>query len=193
MSTRAACIAAILLAAGCGGREGLSEKEFGDYFFWAIESAELVWDECTDASDFRGAISAPAFDENSFLVYRVSDDGQSLIDQDCTAIDPATCVDGDLGIVFARDGELFLFDPPAALGTELAPGCRLTTDPLWTLDDQGQAIALDVSITFGLDGEAACEGVDENIAKTGTNEFGIDGCVATIEVVGDFYARRSAP
>ena len=182
-------VAATLLAA-CGGRDGLSEREYGYILFWQVESAELVWDECTDADMFRSAISAPEFEDNSFVVYRVSDDGQSLIDQECTEIDASTCVDSDLDIVFEKNGDVFEFDPPMATGMQLAPGCNLTSDPLWSLDDQGQDLYLDVSLTFGLEGEGACEGVDENVAKSGSNEFGIDGCVATIEVVGDYYTRR---
>ena len=180
----------MLLLAACGGRDGLSEKEYGYILFWQVASAELVWNECTDADMFRSAISAPEFEDNSFVVYRVADDGQSLIDQDCTAIDAATCMDSDLDIVFEKAGDTYDYDPPMAVGIDLAPGCNLTSDPLWELDDQGQDLFLDVSLTFGLQGDGACEGVDENVAKSGSNEFGIDGCVATIEVVGDYYTRR---
>lgn len=190
MNARGLLIGAVVVLAACSGRDGLSDSEHGYIFFWQVESAELVWDECTDADQFRSAISAPVFEDNSFVVYRVSEDGESLIDQDCAAIDAATCKDSDLDIVFDRDGDLFRHDPPLAVGGELAPGCSLTTDPLWTIDDQGQVLYLDVSLTFGLQGEAACDGVDENVARSGTNEFGIDGCVATIEVVGDYHARR---
>lgn len=184
------CVLAVGLLAACGGRDGLSEKEHGYILFWQVEAAELVWDECTDADMFRSAIAAPEFEDNSFVVYRVADDGQSLIDQDCSEIDAATCKDSDLEIVFERNGDLFEFDPPLAVGMELAPGCNLTTDPLWVLDDQGQDLFLDVGLTFGLQGDGACDGVDENVAASGTNEFGIDDCRATIEVVGDYFTRR---
>ncbi len=185
----AALLVALTLTA-CGGRDGPQEREHGFILFWQVQAAELVWRDCTDADQFRSAIAAPTFEDNSFVVYRVSDDGNSLIDQDCTAIDASTCVDSELDIVFQRSGDVFLHDPPLVVGTELAPNCRLTSDPLWTLEDQGQQLSLDVSLTFGLDGGSACEGVDQNVARSGTNEFGIDGCVATIEVDADYYTRR---
>lgn len=190
----AVLIAGVFLSTGCGGRDGLSEKEYGYILFWEVTSADLVWHECTDADQFRGAISAPEFEDNSFIVYRVSDDGDTLVDQDCESIDASTCKDSDLGIVFEKADDGYAFDPPLAVGDELAPNCSLTSDPRWLLDDQGQDLFLDVSLTFGLQGEGtACDGVDENVAKSGTNEFGIDGCTATIEVVGDYYTRRRVP
>lgn len=179
------------LILGCGGRDaGPSEREYGQILFWEVTDTELLWDQCTDASDFRGTVEAPEFEENSFIVYRVSDDGSELIDQTCETTDADTCSDSDLNLVFERDGSDYLHDPEPTVGDEVAAGCRLVSDPLWTLSDEGTQLFLDVGLTFSLQGDG-CEGVDENIARTGMNEFGIDGCTTTIAVTADFFRRDS--
>ena len=191
MRTRLFVALLVLAASACGARDGLSDKDYGKILFWEVIDVELVWTECTDADFLRSSIVAPDFEENSFIIYLVSDDGSRLIDQDCTAVDGATCKDGEFDIVFQEAGGEYHYDPPQASGGEVSPGCSLTIDPLWVLEDEGQQLFLSAGTNFGLQPEVdgACMGVDDNIKASGSNEFGVVGCRASFEVVADYFAR----
>ena len=73
------CLLSLVLLAACGGsREpGPQASEYGAVTFWEVTALSGSVTSCTDAPDYASATEPPELDENSFLIYRVSEDGSS--------------------------------------------------------------------------------------------------------------------
>jgi hypothetical protein len=191
---RAGAIVVAVIAAACGPREaGPDEREFGEVQFWEVTGdGEITFGpECTDAESFRGDITPPEFQPNSFLVFKLSDDGSTATAQDCERIDPDSCVDDELDIVFEVDVDSHTYT--TALPTQIIPtgnpACDIEMAQTWTLEDLGETLTLDVDLPTTLVGDpAACAAAEEAIAAEGSNGQGIDGCVVNLHVETEFSA-----
>jgi hypothetical protein len=176
----------------CGPREaGPHEIDFGEVQFWEVAGpGEITFgEECTDADSFRGDIQPPEFQENSFIVFKISDDGDTATAQDCERIDPDTCEDDDLDIVFDRDDHNWTTTLPTQIIATGNPACETEMAQVWTLEDLGETLTLDVDLPTTLVGDpAACAAVEEAIVAEGTNGQGIDGCVVNLHVDTEFTA-----
>jgi uncharacterized Zn-binding protein involved in type VI secretion len=182
------------IACACAPREpGPGERELGEVQFWEVTGdGEVTFgDACTDSPNFRDGIEAPEFEPNSFLIFKIADDGATATAQSCERIDPDTCEDSDVDIVFDIDIEAHTYT--ATLETQVtptsSPGCDLELAQVWTLEDQGETLTLDVDLPAALIGDpAACAAAEAAVIAEGTNGEGIDGCVVNLHVDTEFTA-----
>ncbi len=181
-----------IIAVACGPREpGPGERELGEVQFWEVTGdGEVTFgDACTDSADFRDGIDAPEFEPNSFLVFKIAEDGETATAQSCERIDPDTCEDNELDIVFEIEEHTYT----ATLDSQVTPtsslGCDLQLAQVWTLEDEGETLTLDVDLPATLIGDAAaCAAAEEAVIAEGTNGQGIDGCVINLHVDTEFTA-----
>lgn len=177
------------MAACDGGGErdpGPSDDEFGQIFFWRVVGSEVDFgDECTDDEGFRDEIEPIEFEKNSFLVYKVDDDGKTATDQDCSRVDGSTCDDSDLDIEYDIDDHTLTYDQEAQRDTLTSWACDLEVDGFWTLTDKGETMdfVVDLSVLL-VDQEGAndtnnCEAAEADIKAQSENGKGFDGCVIT--------------
>ena len=182
------------LMLACGPREpGPSETEYGKVFYWKVTGSDLLFgEECTDSDTFRDDLDKPAFEDNSFILYRVSDDGQQAIAQSCETTMASTCDDSDTEIVFDISGNELIYDPPQEVRDIEGTTCDLGADELWTLTDQGETLSAAIDIQFNHVGEAAvCDPIEAALRADSDNGQGIDGCVLTITVDTEFHSAQT--
>lgn len=186
--TIVATVSAAAMAMGClPERDGPTADDNGAILYWELHTIDTVYDGCSDAPDSPTQIDAPEFQENSFFIYRISEDGSQAITQDCTSTDGGTCSDSDLGIVLTRNrGNTYTWDaPPQQLGAAAA-GCTVIGDELWVFTDNGEDGVLDASVTYELQGEG-CSAYDQSVAEMSPNGEGVDGCTLTIQAEVDHF------
>lgn len=180
------CVVSMLLLAACGGsREpGPLSSEHGAVLFWEVSSLGSSVTSCTDAPDYASATEPPALDENSYLIYRLSEDGTSALLQSCTETRASSCSDGDL--TFAVDGHTLTTSVGPSVVTTVG-ACEIANTQAWTLTDEGNTAALTVATTFAFSGDANdCDAADDVLANGGTNGFGLSECEVTLTAELDF-------
>lgn len=189
----ASCIVVAALVAACARTPGPHRVDFGEVQFWeASGDGEVTFgDACTDADSFRDDITAPEFPANSFLMFRIAEDGETAVAQDCTRIDTSTCVDNELGLVFEIDVDAHTYTAelaPQVLATS-SPQCDMELGQTWTLEDLGETLTLDMDLPTTLVGDpAACAAVETAVVDQGTNGQGIDGCIVNLHVDTEYTA-----
>ncbi len=179
---------ALVVATGClPEREGPSADDNGAILYWELHQFETIYDECTDEPGSVVELEAPEFQENSFFVYRIAEDGSRAITQDCTTTNGETCSDSPLGIELIRNaGNTYTWDAPRAVLGSGAAGCAVYGDELWTFTDNGEDATLDASVTYELEGET-CAAFDDSVKETAPNGLGVDGCTVTIRAELDHF------
>lgn len=171
-----------LLLLSCGQYTGPQPNAF---YFWQVKSSVLEWGECTDAMDFRANVAPISFTDNTFIIYRVSDDGAKAVTQKCSTLDDRTCSPSDGGVVFDVVGRELTFtrttkDPVGNTG------CSLQQTELWTLTDATRAMTLDVTNTLTLvDSRPGCDSVEADLKARSPNMLGVEGCVITNKLTGE--------
>lgn len=187
-----AVVVVAAIACACGPREpGPGERELGEVQFWEVTGDGEVsfGDACTDAPSFRDGIEAPEFEPNSFLIFKIAEDGETATAQSCERIDPDTCEDSELDIVFEIDEHTYTATLAPQVTATSSPGCDLQLEQVWTLEDQGETLTLDVDLPATLLGEpGACAAAEAAVIAEGTNGEGIDGCVVNLHVDTEFTA-----
>ena len=183
------CVAALFLSclACLGPREaGPLEDEWGQVLFWEVTALESDATACTDAADFQDALDLPPLEPNTFFIVRVADDGRTAVAADCTETRAETCTDLD-DFVFDIDGNVLEYvEPPEVVSSGL--GCEVAVAPVWTMIDDGDIGALEVSITFPFDGDPDdCASLDADIATLGNNGDGLMDCAATLTADLEFF------
>lgn len=179
----------VSLLTACGPREaGPHEAEGGKVFFWEVVGSDVAFgDACTDHPDFRAEVKPLEFDESSFLVYELSEDGTEAVTVDCTTTDADSCTDEEDPIVFRVDGNELVFESEPVV-EDLASACDLEGQELWTLVDAGETLEMTVDVTFRRVGEpTACEQDEATIAAQSPNGEAFDGCVISTIVDTAFY------
>ncbi len=181
----AALSAATLLA--CARDPGPSTDEHGLVFFWQVTSSDIAWgQQCSDSDEFRGELGPIPFDADTYVVYRVSDDGTEAYDQLCETTDSSTCADGD--VVFEIDDHTLTYDPDGERSPiENGGACMLDADERWILTDEGATLSFQTDILFTLAGPSSdCEPIQEDLESGAPNGLGIDGCLVTLSATADF-------
>jgi len=171
----------------CSREAGPSTDEHGLIFYWQVTSSDIAWgQQCSDAEDFRADLGPLAFEQDTYVVYRVSDDGTQAFDQLCGTTDSSTCVDGD--VVFDIDGHDLVYDPDAVrTPIENGGSCMLDADDRWVLTDQGATLDFGLEILFTLAGPSAdCDPIQADLEDSAPNGLGIDGCLVTLSATADF-------
>ncbi|HEY1088232.1 MAG TPA: hypothetical protein VGE37_11075 [Archangium sp.] len=171
-----------LLLTACGQYTGPQPNAFS---FWQVKTSTLEWGECSDAMDIRDTVAPIQLTDNTFIIYRVSDDGKTAVTQKCTTLDDRTCAPSDGGVVFDVVGRELTFtrttkDPVGNTG------CSLQQTELWTLTDATRAMTLDVTNTLTLvDSRPGCDSVEADLKARSPNMLGVEGCVITNKLTGE--------
>ena len=182
-----------LLTAACGPREaGVTESDHGSIFYWEVTSADSTFnDECTDDEDLREA-STPNFEENTFIIYRVADDGQTAISQDCDTTSASSCSDDDDPIVFDIDGTELIYDPGPEVEDVENSACDLQNDQRWVLTDNGETMTMALELLFNHVGDVdLCAAVEQQLEAQSGNGQGLDGCAITLNVEAEFHSAQT--
>lgn len=180
----------LVVLTACGGpREaGPHEAERGEVFFWQVTASDVAFgDDCTDHPEFRDDVRPLEFEDNSFLLYELSEDGEEAITVSCTTTDADSCQDDEDPLVFAVDGNELVYDPEPEL-RDSASACDLEVDELWTLIDAGETLEMTVDLTMARVGDpSVCAQEEATIAAQSPNEKAFEGCVVSMIVDLEFY------
>lgn len=182
-------IAALSISA-CGERAaGPHEHEYGEATFWHVTGSSVSFAACTDSNNWQTQVEPPVIEDNSFLIYMLSDDGTTAAAQDCTTTLASSCSPSSTGIVFQVSGHTLTFDPAATTRPIVGSTCELEADELWTITDAGETAIMAIDVAFGLVGDpTVCAQLDADVIADSPNGTGIDGCVVTLGVDMEFYS-----
>jgi len=186
----------VLLGAplACGGaREaGPQTHEYGQTFYWSVtESLAVPSEDCTDAQGWQEEIQPIPYDSSTFIVYRVSRNGERAVPQSCETTEPDSCVDLEGGASYTIEGHTLSYDPPALAFDVANSECDLSADELWTLKDLGETLEMDIVYDYGLDGpQSDCDALEQNVRDTSDNGLGLRDCQVTLQVRADFHSAR---
>lgn len=184
----------LVVSTACGPREpGPHEAEYGEVFYWSVLAANVTFGEsCTDDLNFRQDIQPPEITENSFVIYRLNEDGTEAVAQDCDTTRADSCADSDVGITFTVSGHDLVWDAEPMVQDVEDSACDLEADQLWALTDQGETLDMAVAIQFGLVGDAAtCDALQTQVESQSANDQGLDGCEVTLTVDAEFFGTDS--
>ena len=180
----------LLLSAGCDLERspGPHQSEHGSVLFWSIVDDELTWGElCSDADQVRDALDFPQLQEDSFLMYRLSDDGESATLQDCTSTDASTCSDSAAGVVFEVSGNTLTADRGTRLSNIENAACELKQHEIWTLTDEGETLDFLRELHLDLVG-AECPDFESWLKGESPNNQGLVGCVVSLQASAVFHS-----
>jgi hypothetical protein len=183
------------LLVGCAPREpGPHESEFGEVTYWQVIGSALKWGHlCTDEAGGIDQVEAPTFEDNSYLMYRLSEDGTEAVAQTCDTLSASTCSDSETDIVFSVEGNALVWDPEPELTDLEASDCDLQVDEKWTITDDGESGEMVAALVFSLVGnEAQCAQLQADAAAEAPNGQGLEGCTMNIELDLAF-GRSDAP
>ena len=159
---------------------GPHEEDRGKMTYWLVLESEGSVTGCTDAQSWSTLIEPPAFDPYTFIIYRVEEDGETAMGQDCARLSPSTCTDNDQ--VFAIDGHLLSSDLPPQTVLQQG-GCALEMQARWEIEDQGPTGIFTLPSTFRYTGsEEACADLEEQVRAESPNGLGLEGCSTGIVV-----------
>jgi hypothetical protein len=168
----------------CGGRKG---PEAGVTYYWQIKSASVVWgDSCSDDPDFRASVTTPATDGNTYFTYKVESDGKHATHLTCTTFNPSECTPSSDGAVMDIAGSELTWSgqSKSQIGTS---ACNLVQDATWTFEDKILHFTFDMSNLLSLSGtKSVCDSVEANQKAKSPNGLGVQGCVVTVHLGGDF-------
>lgn len=174
--------------AACGGPRlaGPGEDERGRVVYWLVTGSSAGSPDCSDKPDFKERIKAPVVEANSYVVYKVSADGKTAQNQNCTTTRASSCSD-DPTIAFTVADHRLTFDPAPNRQVITDSACQLEGDELWTLTDAGETLETKIEIRFRLVGDALeCQTLDEQLKIESPNGKGIIGCVVTLTIPAGF-------
>ncbi len=131
---------------------------------------------CTNANSWLDDISPVGFEEDSFFVYRLADNGKTATAQVCETFAARTCTPVR-GFVFNRNKHTFILNFPDELRSLRNTDCELNIAQTWTMVDAGQAASLRLASAYSLVGEPSqCDPIEALIVADAPNGLGIDGC-----------------
>ncbi len=163
--------------------------ETGDdgVFFWRLTESSLAFGACTDDPRFRDDVTPFAIGENSFIIYRVSEDGKAAATLSCTHVDVSTCAESADHIPWEVAGQE-LTRSQTFTDSVADAGCDMQQVVTETLIDKGQTMTLDVVNVLTLinttPGSGVCEDLDAATRSRSTNGFGVEGCVISRQLKG---------
>lgn len=185
-------VAAAILFGACGPREaGPLDTDGGGTTYWRVTESDVTFDDCSDAESWRSEIQAPTFEENTFLIYRLSEDLTEATVQDCVSTDASTCGDDDPLVVFHVAGHVLSYAPPAETSAVTGSTCELEITPLWTVVDGGEEATFTVDLPINLLGDPTeCADLDQRIKDDSDNGLGFDGCTPSLIIGMEFHSTQ---
>jgi hypothetical protein len=186
-------VATLALSTACARAPGPSELEWGEITYWLVTSSDVAFAQCSDASDWRSQVEAPAIEPNTYLIYRVETGGATATAMDCETTLGSSCTESDTGIVFTVVGHTLTWDPTAEIQDVTGSDCDVQVDQIWTLVDNGETLDWELGMAVDLVGDATdCAALDAQIKLQSPNGLGMDGCVVTLSMSADF-SHTSVP
>lgn len=176
-------LAAALLLLACGpGKPG---PQANQTYFWRITSSTVAFnDNCSDEPEFRAMNGAIEVKENSYVVYKGSEDAKKATLMSCEQLDPNTCTPAKSGVVFDVAGaELtYAFELRTFTGSGM---CNILDTQSWILTDKLSTMELQISDTLQLvDDPPICDQIEANAKMRAPNGKGFEGCTITFTVTG---------
>lgn len=177
---------ALLALTACGTRDaGPHADEQGRVTFWEVSALTSTVSDCTDDPEFESATAPPALEENSFLMYRVSDDGTQAQSMSCTETRADSCTEGDL--LFEVSGSTLSLEREPELITTVG-ACNVEGVQTWTVVDGGTTGSLDVEMSFLFSGDVDdCDAAEDILSNDSTNGFGLVDCSVTLSADLEFF------
>jgi hypothetical protein len=172
---------AVLLGSACVPAGPLSANGVS---FWEITTSAVSYQGCSDSRAFHDAV--PHWDvEGAFLVYRVSPDGTSAVQQACDRVDAASCLAATDGLTWTIDGATLRTVQEVRDALD-ASGCQLVQQQRWAMTPVQAEIQIIVTSTLSLVGAAsACDPIQAAVQARAPNGQGLDGCVVTYRLAGE--------
>ena len=170
----------VALFFACGPRQPGAVE--GEVLFWQVTQSQVTFNRCTDDASFREQLQPIAFDESTYLVYRIEEGATKASALSCETLDRTTCIKSSAGVVFDVNQNELLFsdETESPLGNM---DCRLRAIQNWVLTDQGTTLVMEISNVLGLVGdEDECERVEKEIIASSPNQTGLQGCVVQFDV-----------
>ncbi len=166
--------------AGCGPRQPGPVP--GETIFWRVTSSEVTFTQCSDDPVFRADTTPIAFDENTYVIYRVEPDGKKATALKCTTLDKSSCEPSSTGVVFDVAGNELLFSKESRSPIGSA-GCNLQGAQSWVLTDQGETLTMQVVNVLSLvDNTTACDAIEKQVKDQSPNKLGLQGCIVNFSV-----------
>jgi len=194
MNRVATMMTLVLLASACtvetddGESEGERaagphQEEFGLVTFWHVTNSTSELTSCTDSTEWSDAVTAPAFGDNSYLMYKVVD-STSALSQSCSELDASSCSDD--GDIWNISGNVLTFvDEPTTLVGDSA--CDFALQPTWTVTDSGTTALFNIDMVFSADEtKSDCAALDQSIKVASSNGHGLLDCNISIDVDMEF-------
>lgn len=168
-------LAGVALLLSCGGPRKPGARP-GETLYWRVISSDVSYSACTDDPEFRTIEPIP-FDENTYFIYRVEQDGKKATALKCESFDPASCQPHTSGLAFDVAGTELLFSQEGKSPIGSA-GCNLLDSQTWVLTDHGTTMTMEVNHVLSLvDAPAACDTVEETVKAQSPNGVGLRGCM----------------
>lgn len=174
---------ALVLATGCPGPA--TGPTPGGTYFWRVLSSTIEFGACSDEPTFRDGLRPVPFTENSFVVYRVADDGATAVTQDCSRLDAQSCVTPAMPDTYDISGfELTrseTFKNPIQNSS-----CMLSQNVNETIVESGRSMTFElISILTLTDSPTDCPNVESGLKRNSPNGLGVEGCVITRRLTGE--------
>ena len=169
---------ALLLASACSSPGPFTPD---GVIFWEVVTGEVSFQGCPDSPAFSAA-NPPLDVVGHYLVYRISPDGLSAVQQDCDRLDPGSCLTAPAGLTWSIQGTTLRTtterrDP---VGTG---GCSLLQSEAWVLEVIGQQLGARIVNTLSLAGlPLACDQVESAVQAQAPNGHGLAGCQVTTQL-----------
>jgi len=168
----------LLLATACGSPGPFSAN---GVIFWEMTSGSVAYAGCPDSPAFLA--SAGRLDVlGRFLVYRVSPDGTSAVQQACDHLDATSCVAAPDGLTWTIE-QVTLHTSAELRAPVGSGGCTLLQTQRWAMTVTGKRLAVTIADALSLVGLAdACDEVQATVKAAAPNGLGLAGCVITYQL-----------
>lgn len=175
-------LALALCVVGCGASEG---PRPGTTYFWHLTQSTVEFGgACSDAQDFRESTPPIALTANTYLVYRVSDDGHEAVAQTCDRRDSATCRDSEEGFRWSVSG-LELSMSRSLTEPVGSSSCTLVQSQQWTMTHRFEALTAKIASLLSLAPTSpACDAVETDLKARSPNQLGVTGCEVVFVLSG---------
>lgn len=170
--------AALALSAACSPTP--PGPQAGVTYFWLVTSSQVAFnDYCSDDPTFRMMNAPLKFADNSYVIYKGSDDGKKATLMTCTQLDPSSCTPSSSNVVFDVAGAELSFETENKQPIGSGPCNQLDTQA-WILTDKVQTLDMQISDTLSLvDDTTTCNRIETDAENRSPNHKGYQGCTIT--------------
>lgn len=177
---RSGFASAALLAAlwACDIRgPGPNESDQGKVTIWRIQEAQLEFEQCSDEPEFRANFTPPERAVGALLSYEVAINGQTARVLECISSEVEQCMAPTPPVTLTVSGNRLSTEGPPIEIPITGFECEGTVRTGWALEDQGDALTLELTTSYMFTGTAtSCQELDATYAALSNNGVGLTGC-----------------